>query len=80
MKKLKLMALEISASGVLTREQLRNIVGGSEGGHCQTVADCGLGNYACINSVCFVTGFGNGCVPACTGWGQYCDGNVCRTH
>ncbi|MCO5945640.1 hypothetical protein [Mucilaginibacter flavidus] len=77
MKKLKLEALEISAGGRLTRQQLRNVVGGSEGGHCQVVADCGTGyNYACVNYVCVVVGWGEPCYPTC-GAGKTCSNGVC---
>jgi hypothetical protein len=80
MNKLKLKALEISATGVLTREQLRNVVGGSEGGHCQVAADCGTGyTYACINYVCVVTNWGNPCYSdRDCGYMQYCVNNACK--
>ncbi|ASU36755.1 hypothetical protein [Mucilaginibacter xinganensis] len=82
MKKLKLEAFEISAGARLTREQLRNVVGGSEGGHCQTVADCGTGyTYQCINYVCVVSGgTGSNSCPAVacpSGWHCLVDVHVC---
>ena len=55
MKKLQLEALEISAGGRLTRAQLRNVVGGSVGTHCDRDIDCNQYGVICLNNVCTYT-------------------------
>jgi len=81
MKKLKLEALGISAGAPLTREQLRNVVGGSVGTHCAYDIDCGQYGVICTNNICtYATGTG---IIDCrnTGCPQYerCDpySNMC---
>jgi hypothetical protein len=79
MKKLKLEALEMSAGGKLTREQLRNVVGGSVGIYCLIDLDCGAGAptlYKCVNNLCAATGTGPGhCYSDsdCTRIGSWCN-------
>ncbi len=55
MKKLKLKALELGATELLTREQLKNITAGSGGddctNDCQSDDDC-AGDLACFGEVC----------------------------
>lgn len=48
MKKLRLKALELGAKEVLTRAQLRNILGGS----CTLNSDCGVFHY-CYMGNCY---------------------------
>jgi len=47
MKKLKLMALELGASEVLTKEQLKHVLGGNGGSndpwYCEVSCNCGDG-------------------------------------
>jgi hypothetical protein len=78
MKKLKLKAFELSATGVLTRDQLRNVMGkGSIGANCYPD---GPNNPICGSDICL-----NGhCAPApdnCTyngcPWSYYCLNGVC---
>ena len=73
MKKLKLEALEISAGGRLTRAQLRNVVGGSVGTHCDRDIDCNQYGVACINYICTpIVNCSGGCP-----WPTYCLNNQC---
>ena len=66
MRKLKLKALELGATGLLTRRQLKNVMGmggygsGSEcpdGQFCQQTVPCFL-NGVCINGRCVQGGLG----------------------
>jgi len=78
MKKLKLKELEIRSGGMLTREQLRNVMGkGSIGANC--IADVNgrspiCGSDCCVNSKCAACPVGSGPGPDCrqtgcpTGW------------
>ena len=55
MKKLKLKAFEISAAGVLTRDQLRNVMGkGSIGANCYPDGPNNpiCGSDCCVNGHC----------------------------
>ena len=55
MKKLKLKAFEISATKLLTREQLRNVMGkGSIGAYCGGGNDWVCGSDCCVNGYCAV--------------------------
>ncbi|SIN74206.1 hypothetical protein [Chitinophaga niabensis] len=64
MKKLKLNLHHIESSQVLTREQLKKVLGGAvntttQGGYCSASVDCG-----------------NGTTASCTGTGNRCYHNV----
>lgn len=73
MKKLKLKALDLGANEVLSRAQLKNILGGdgSGGGSgnttCTATADCGSAPAAKCSGI-------NHC-SARDGWGATCDRN-----
>lgn len=49
MKKLRLKALELGATEILSREQLKNILGGG-GTSCSTNGDCNNGESCCYGS------------------------------
>ena len=66
MKKLKLKALEISAGGMLTREQLRNVMGkGSIGAVCGGGNGWVCGSDCCVNGYCAPCSGGSGGGPDC---------------
>lgn len=73
MKKLKLKALTLGAQEVLTRAQLKNILGGDGSGSgsygtvpCSATASCGSHVAVCS---------GIGACSARDGWGATCDRN-----
>ena len=75
MKKLKLKAFEISATGVLTREQLRNVMGkGSIGANCYPDGPNNpiCGNDYCTNGHCTAT---PPCPPGYWYGGGFCHPN-----
>src|ERR1035437_8658643 len=92
MKKLKLRALEISAGGMLTREQLRNVMGkGSIGANF--IADSNghspiCGSDCCVNNKCAPCPAGSGNGPDCrqtgcpSGWfcGGFAGGYACYAY
>lgn len=66
MKKLKFGALEIGATEVLTRAQLRNIMGkGSIGAYCSGPNDPVCGNDICVNHKCAPAGSGGYPISDC---------------
>jgi hypothetical protein len=78
MQKLKLKALEISATGLLTRAELRNVMGkGSVGSQCSVsnqVAECGV-DLICLNGHC--APIPDNCTYNGCPFGLYCLGGKC---
>jgi hypothetical protein len=69
MKKLRLKALSLGATEILTREQLKAITGGS----CTSVQDCGALLPACVNGECVALGGGSGSGGGSDGGGTVCE-------
>lgn len=77
MKKLKLSLSNINGPDVLTRDQLKKILGGGGSGSCTNDADCATGYKCCSTTdgsntkVCYLTGIGcptsgvSGCSTTC---------------
>ena len=70
MKKLELKAKEFGAKEMLTRAQLRKVLGGgggAQGTHCTYSSEC-ISNLSCIKGACEPIGSDGGCVQP----GQRC--------
>lgn len=81
MKKLKLQAIELGATELLTREQLKHVFGGDGGGSgtaCKTTTDCALNSKCFVVSgqtsgICVAVAIGTTCTTnADCGKGQAC--------
>lgn len=68
MKKLRLKALSLGAREILSREQLKRVIGGG----CQNANDCPLDYFCDLNGVCEYSGIPDGSTPS-TASGTGCD-------
>lgn len=79
MKKLKLNLSNMKGTEVLTREQLKNIMGGGGSNTCTSDSECGLGKYCCATTdgsnikVCATSTNGTGCPGSVSGCATSCN-------